>query len=275
MDSPAADGYDGEVSPAMHALAAVLVLAPRGPALAADPIPWEDAKKHIGEEVVVEGRVLGVHCSPTSCLLAFEPTFDRFTAIVQATNFDVFPPAQLEQRFNGRRVRVRGTVRMMDEKPEIELDQPDDIVLADAEEREAARTAEVADTQTRILERLEDVLAGIEELTERLLATQQRMDVMLAQLEQRNAQLAAASAPAPHAGPAVPPGMTVPPRPAAQALRSVKRGMSADNVRRLLGEPVAVEPAVGGGEIWHYGYGQSITFDGRARATSLVGLGAP
>lgn len=233
-------------------------------------IRWEDAGRHVGEAVVVEGRVVGVHCSPTSCLLAFEPTFDRFTAVVQARRFDVFPPEDLERRFSGRRVRVRGTVRLLDGKPEIELDEPGDLVLADVEEREAERAVALAETQTEILERLEGVLSGVEALTERLAVTQQRLEALLAQLEQRAAQ--PVGAPESPAGPQVPPAGEPPARTASQALRSVKRGMSAATVRRLLGDPVAVEPGVAGGEIWHYGYGRSITFDGRARVASLVGF---
>src|SRR6267142_416483 len=94
------------------------------PAVAADDkqktaITWEEAGDHIGEEVTVEGRVLGVHCSPISCLLAFEPTFNRFTAVVQASSFGEFPPDDLDGRYNGQRVRVRGTIVERDSKPEI------------------------------------------------------------------------------------------------------------------------------------------------------------
>jgi len=254
---------------------AALLLALAAPAArAADAIPWEEADKHVGEEVVVEGRVMGVHCSPTSCLLAFEPTFDRFTALVQARSFGVFPPEQLDDRFTGRRVRVRGTVKLVEKKPEIELDEPSDIVLADAEQREAERVTELAEAQTQILERLDAVLGSIEALTERLLATQQRMEAMLAQMELRSAQLAAVPPP-PGPGPAVPRATEPPARAASEALRTVKRGTSANDARRLLGDPLVVEPGVGGGEIWHYGYGQSITFDGRGRATSLIGFPPP
>lgn len=252
-------------------LAAVLSTAAAAVVSGAEPtIRWEDAGRHVGQEVVVEGRILGVHCSPTSCLLAFEPTFDRFTAVVQARHFDVFPPEELERRFTGRRVRVRGTVRLLDGKPEIELDDPGDLVLADVAEREAERAVALAESQAEILERLAEVLTGIEALTERLATTQQRLDALLAQLERRAAEPAAVPVPAP--GPVLPPAGEPPARGASEVLRSVKRGMSAATVRRLLGDPVAVEPGVAGGEIWHYGYGRSITFDGRARVASLVGF---
>jgi hypothetical protein len=66
--------------------------------------------------VTVEGRVVDVHCSPLSCLLAFEPSFNRFTAVVQAERFDAMPPDQIEQRFKGKNVRVHGTIQERDGK---------------------------------------------------------------------------------------------------------------------------------------------------------------
>src|SRR5690242_11425333 len=97
-------------------LAMAIVLARTAGAV--DAISWNDAEKHVGEEVVVEGRVLGVHCSPTSCLLAFDPTFNRFTVIVQASSFKTFPPASLDATFSGRKVHVHGTIKAVEKKPE-------------------------------------------------------------------------------------------------------------------------------------------------------------
>jgi len=88
------------------AIRTVLALAVALPALAAaeTTVAWDEADKHVGEEATVEGVVVDVHCSPLSCLLAFEPSFNRFTAVVQAHSFDVLPPADLERRYKGKRV---------------------------------------------------------------------------------------------------------------------------------------------------------------------------
>jgi len=258
------------MSPPFAAVALMMVLplaAARG-----EPIPWEEAARHVGKEVEVEGRVMAVHCSPTSCLLAFEPTFDRFTAVVQAQHFQVFPPAELEERFPGRRVRVRGVVRLLEGKPEIVLDEPGDLVLADSAAREAERSAALAEAQTEILERLEAILESIEAISERLVTTQQRIETLLGQLEQRAAQHETTPTLESQPGPAVPRVGAVPSRAASQALRSLKRGMSAATVRRLVGDPLTVEPGVSGGETWHYGYGRSVSFDGRGRVVALVGF---
>src|SRR6185295_10271667 len=96
-------------------VALAVAVAVTFPAVAADEkektvISWEQASDHVGEQVTVEGRVLGIHCSPLSCLLAFEPTFNRFTAVVQANRFLRLPPEDLESSVNGQRVRVRGTI---------------------------------------------------------------------------------------------------------------------------------------------------------------------
>src|SRR5262245_65890475 len=120
----------------MRTLPALVALVIALPAFAADePISWEDADKHIGEEATVEGRVVDVHCSPLSCLLAFEPSFNRFTAVVQAKNFDVLPPDDLKARFNGKLVRVHGRIASRDSKPEIVVESPDAIALASAKPR--------------------------------------------------------------------------------------------------------------------------------------------
>ena len=55
----------------------------------------------------------------------------------------------------------------------------------------------------------------------------------------------------------------------------MKRGMSANDVRRLIGDPQIVEPAGNGWTTWSYGYGRSVSFDDRGRAQSLTGFPNP
>ncbi len=242
------------------------------PVWAADVIQWDEAEKHVGENVTVEGRVMAVHCSPTSCLLAFDPTFNRFTAVVQAANFDTLPPARLDEQYTGRRVRVRGTIGTTDKKPKIELGGADDISLVTtrAERRDAEKQA--ADVQVEMLERLNDVLASVESLTERLVTTQERIDALLGNLE---ARLQASQAPQPVLEPPVASYGEPQPRPGYEALRTVKRGMTPADVSRLVGEPQHIEESNSGWVTWYYGYGRSISFDQRGRARSLVGFPPP
>jgi len=265
-------------------VALAVAVAVTFPAVAADEkektvISWEQASDHVGEQVTVEGRVLGIHCSPLSCLLAFEPTFNRFTAVVQASSFGDLPPEDLESRFNGQRVRVRGTIVERDSKPEIVVSKKEDLVLGGETKKERRdRQESTADTQAAAqadtLDRMADVLDRIAELTERLAAVQERMDALLAAMEQREAALAAfqsnqqAPPPAPSYGEAQP-------RPAFERLRTVKRGMTRADVERLIGQPLSVEAAGNGWVTYYYGFGRSISFDARGRAQGLVGFPPP
>ena len=239
-------------------------------------ISWEEAEKHVGEEVVVEGRILGVRCSQLACLLGFDPTLNRFTAVVQAANFKDLPPEKLEQLYSGKQVRVRGKVTESERKPEIVVRSPADITLTagerhrDRQERDARREQAEAEA----LERLATVLDRLADVTDRMAAAQDRMEAVLTQLEQREAA-AAAAVQASQAPPAPASYGEPQPRPAYEALRTVKRGMSVTDVQRLVGDPTAVESSGGGWTTWYYGYGRSITFDARGRATALVGFPPP
>ena len=250
-------------------IALALVVALPALAVAETTIAWDEADKHVGEEATVEGRVVDVHCSPLSCLLAFEPTFNRFTAVVQARNFDVLPPADLERRYKGKHVLVHGTIQQNDGKPEIVVESPEAFSLTGARRRDERGAERVTQAQADALDRLTDVLARVEDLSERLAAMEERMDALLAQLEQRNAALAAAEG-----GPAPPPAAGVP-RPAYQALRSVKRGMSRADVERLAGPPQYAEASSGGWTTWYYTDGRSVSFDARGHVEALSGFGAP
>src|SRR6266436_2788991 len=100
------------------ALVSVMAIALARLVVAADEsIPWNEAEGHVGQTVTVDGRVLGIHCSPTSCLLAFDPTFNRFTAVVQAKDFKTLAPETLNANYVGRQVHVRGTIQLLERKP--------------------------------------------------------------------------------------------------------------------------------------------------------------
>jgi hypothetical protein len=257
---------------------AAVILAAVPAVAATTVITWDEAENHVGEEVVVKGRVLGVHCSPTACLLAFEPGFNRFTAVVQARSFDVLPPERLDDMFSGKKVQVHGTIVLNDRKPEIVIDNPADLKVAISERAKEERQAETdhAEAQADVVARLGTVLDQIVALTERMAATQERMDTLLAQIEQRNAilaaqqqqQAAAASTPVQNWGEPAP-------RPAYEALRTIKRGMTPDQVVRLIGQPNYTEYGSGGWTTWYYAFGRSVSFDTRGRVQSFSGFPNP
>jgi hypothetical protein len=256
---------------AVLALLSVTALA----SAADDVISWEDADKHVGEETTVEGRVVDVHCSQLSCLLAFEPSFNRFTAVVQARSFDVFPPDTLAQRYQGKLVQVHGKVETRDSKPEIVVEKPDDITLPGAKPRAQKAAESAARDAAETAQRMADVLERVEELTERMAAVQERMEALLTQLEERDAALAAAAQANQPPPPPAPSYGEPQPRPAYEALRTVKRGMSRAEVQRLVGAPEYVENGGGGWSTWYYGYGRSVSFDARGRVQAFVGFPAP
>src|SRR5215813_3410676 len=235
-------------------------------------INWDDAEQHVGEDVIVKGRVVGVHCSPTSCLLAFEPTFNRFTAVVQAERFDLFPPARLDDQYSGKRVQVHGTIVQNDKKPEIVVSNLGDLRLAGVERRQEHQEQDgSARQQADVLDRMAAVLDQLVALTERMAATQERTEAVLAQLEQRAGMLAAAQPPPPPG-----PSWGEPqPRPGYEALRTIKRGMKPNDVERLIGKPEYVEYGAGGWSTWYYGFGRSVSFDARGRAQGMVGFPNP
>jgi len=73
-------------------------------------IAWEDATKHLGKEVTIEGRVLKVERKAGGVFLYFDPKLaERFQVIIPEkalASFKFDPVA----RFNNRRVRVSGKV---------------------------------------------------------------------------------------------------------------------------------------------------------------------
>ena len=244
----------------------------------AKAVQWSEAEKHVGENTTVEGRVLGIHCSPTSCLLAFDPTFNRFTAVVQAKDFKSLSPEMLNAQYVGRPVRVTGTIQLLDKKPEIVIAKPDDIqVITSTKDRQEKREAAAAD----MADRMEDILDRLDAMIDRLDTVQARLEQMNVTLEQQSqqiAQIAAIQAEAVGQSFETPPQPSygeAQPRPAYEALRSLKRGMTSDEVSRLVGNPVSSEVLPGGNTVWDYGYGRTITFDGRGRTTSLSGFPSP
>jgi hypothetical protein len=251
----------------MRRAALLLVLTTRlgsTPASAAEPIAWDEAEKHVGEAATVEGQVVGVHCSPLSCLLAFEPSFNRFTAVIQAASFEKLPPDRVEREFTGQRVRVSGTIKTIDGKPEIVVSDPAALTILRDEPDPRAQAERAARAQDATVERLDDMISRMEEVTERLAAIQERLEAILAALTAREA---APPAPVPAPGPA--------PRAGFETLRSIKIGMTPAEVERLAGPPEQVERAGNGWMTWYYAYGRSVTFDGRGRARSMVGFAAP
>ena len=253
-------------------VALVLILAQQARA-AESVVPWDSAEKYVGQEVTIEGVVTAVHCSQLSCLLGFDPSFNRFTVVVQAKDFSRIPPDSLDTRYTGRRVRVTGTIVDRDRKPEIVVEDPAKLKLAESREERQERVDARIESQERALERFEQMLARVEALIDRLTATQDRMDAAVEAIEAQSQALMVAAATPPVVQFPMPEGPPGPaPRPGWEVMRSIKRGMSAGDVRRLIGDPMNVIPGGNGWTTWLYEDGRSVAFDGRGRAQSLNGF---
>jgi len=96
-----------------------------------DPVVrWEEAHRHAGEEIVVEGTIVRAHRSAKVLYLNFHPNWKRYlTVVIFASDIPRFP-ADPEKAFKGRKIRVRGEVRIYQGRPEITVRSPEDIAVA-------------------------------------------------------------------------------------------------------------------------------------------------
>jgi hypothetical protein len=103
-----------------------------GPPPAARPpgvVPWEEAHRHAGEEIVVEGTIVRTHRAEKVLYLNFHPNWKRYLSLVVfAEDIPRFPedPARALQ---GKRIRVRGEVRIRKDRPEMIVRSPEDITI--------------------------------------------------------------------------------------------------------------------------------------------------
>ncbi|KKR32786.1 MAG: Nucleic acid-binding domain protein [Candidatus Gottesmanbacteria bacterium GW2011_GWC2_39_8] len=90
-------------------------------------ISWQDASKHYNEYVTVEGKIVATHNAGRVCFLNFHPDYKRyFTAVIFESAFPRFP-ANPENYYYGKNVRVSGYIKEYNEKPEIILNDPGQI----------------------------------------------------------------------------------------------------------------------------------------------------
>ena len=95
-------------------------------------IPWQDAGKYIGHEVVVEGDIVRTYNSGKAAFLNFDEDWQHtLNIVIFASDFDAFPQLP-DQLYNGKHIRVHGKIKKYRDAPEIVVESPDQIeVLAD------------------------------------------------------------------------------------------------------------------------------------------------
>lgn len=100
-------------------------------------ISWQDASKHVGDRATVEGAVVDAKYASSS---NGQPTFLNigkpypdpagFTALIWGSNRGQFSKAP-ETMYKGKHVCVTGLIETYQGSPEIVVDSPSQIVIAD------------------------------------------------------------------------------------------------------------------------------------------------
>lgn len=113
------------------ALIAVLVFAAHRSVAQNRVVPDSQAAQYVGQTVTVEGTVARVSFSrrSTTTFLNFGQAYPNqvFTAVIFRSAASRFPNPQ---QWEGKRVRVTGTVRLYQGKPEIVLETPSQLTAA-------------------------------------------------------------------------------------------------------------------------------------------------
>lgn len=107
--------------------------------------PVGRAGEFVGQKVVLEGFVERVVCSPSACLLSFDPGFGGLVARIGAPDLERFPDPQ--ESYERRNVAIEGVVSSEGGRLRMELSGPDRIRVADLPG--AAGRSRVVETRTR------------------------------------------------------------------------------------------------------------------------------
>lgn len=90
-------------------------------------ISWEDAAKHYGEYLVVEGTVVLTYNSGKACFLNFHPNWkEHFSVVIFASDFPKFPSPP-EEHYRGKKIQVTGFIKSYHGRPEIIVEDPSQI----------------------------------------------------------------------------------------------------------------------------------------------------
>ena len=94
-------------------------------------VPWHEAKEHVGQSIVVEGRVVGGNNTGSVCFLNFDKNWrGKFYVILfrDVLNSWPLPP---EQQFMNKVVHVRGRISTHKGVPQLRVRNPAQISIVD------------------------------------------------------------------------------------------------------------------------------------------------
>jgi len=99
------------------------------PAIGGTVIPWEEAHRHQGEEIVVEGTIVRTHRAEKRMYLNFHANWKRYlTLVIFVKDLPLFP-VDPGEAYRGKKVRVRGEVTLYKDRPEMVVRSPGDITV--------------------------------------------------------------------------------------------------------------------------------------------------
>ncbi len=115
--------------PRRHAGADAPAPPPSAGAPSSGIVPWEEAHRHIGLEVVTEGVLVRAHRTKNVLYLNFHPNWKKYVTIVIRGGDLARFPGDPEKLYKGRTVRVRGEVTDYNGRPEIVIRSPEAITI--------------------------------------------------------------------------------------------------------------------------------------------------
>ena len=109
------------------------LLASATPAGAKAPpvYPWQEAERHMGEIVTVDGVVAAAHSTGDTCVLEFAPDDPHALRVILVLPMLSSLPSKPERLYAGKRVRASGVVRRFAGRPEMVLRSPAQIEVID------------------------------------------------------------------------------------------------------------------------------------------------
>ena len=101
-------------------------------------VPWNEASRHLGKVIVVEGDVVDTNNLGHICFLNFHKDWqDKFYIVVFEEAFSGLI-AKPENHFLNQRIRVRGEVKLHQDRPQIQVRNIRQIVIVEQKEEAAS-----------------------------------------------------------------------------------------------------------------------------------------
>jgi micrococcal nuclease len=93
-------------------------------------IEAKEAGEKVGKRVTVFARVYGVNSTSTITRLSLGGSYPNspLTVVIFAKNYDKFD-VPFEDLFKGQNIRVKGTIELYKDKPQLIIENPGDIVV--------------------------------------------------------------------------------------------------------------------------------------------------